>query len=121
MDYYAGEDPWKDNDPFVLQHMSKEHLAEASLNAALLYFWDNYSTDDFLVKYCAMYFGKENAKEIAQLYHDYYYSYWNQKESDFENMPRQYIFQDLRYGLSFSEISNNWANGKINFFDDGQS
>ena len=96
----------------------KEHLAEASLNAALLYFWDNYSTDDFLVKYCAMYFGKENAKEIAQLYHDYYYSYWNQKESDFENMPRQYIFQDLRYGLSFSEISNNWANGKINFFDD---
>ena len=96
----------------------REHMGEASLNAAFLYFWDNYSTDDFLVKYCSMYFGKENAKEIAQLYHDFYYSYWNQKESDFENMPRQYVFQDLRYGLSFSEISNNWANGKINIFDD---
>ena len=96
----------------------REHMGEASLNAALLYFWDTYTTDDFIVKYCAMYFGKENAKEIAQLYHDYYYSYWNQKESDFENMPRQYVFQDLRYGLAFSEISNNWANGEINFFDD---
>ena len=28
------------------------------------------------------------------------------------------IFQDLRYALSFSIISDNWANGKINIFDD---
>ena len=33
-------------------------------------------------------------------------------------MTRQYIFQDLRYGLAFSIISENWANGKINIFDD---
>ena len=96
----------------------REHMFEASANAALLWDWNNYSTDNFLVKFCAMYYGKEYAKEIAQLYHDYYYSYWNQHESDFNNMPRQYIFQDLRYALAFSTIANNWANGNINIFDD---
>ena len=28
------------------------------------------------------------------------------------------IFQDLRYALSFSIISDNWANRKFNIFDD---
>ena len=96
----------------------REHMTEASANAALLWDWENYSTDNFLIKFCAMYFGKEYAKEIAQLYHDYYYSYWNQHESDFNDMSRQYIFQDLRYALSFSIIADNWANGKNNIFDD---
>ena len=110
----------KDSLQFSVVNMGnlREYMAEASANAALLWDWENYSTDNFLVKFCAMYFGKEYAKEIAQLYHDYYYSYWNQHESDFNNMTRQYIFQDLRYALAFSIISDNWANGKINIFDD---
>ena len=29
------------------------------------------------------YFGEEHAQEIADLYHDFYYSYWCQKKSDF--------------------------------------
>lgn len=98
----------------------REYMMEASANASMLWDWDNYKTDNFLVKYCAMYFGKEHARDIAQLYRDYYYSYWNQHKSDFQNMPRQYVFQDLRYAQAFSDIRNNFGNGKINFFDNGR-
>lgn len=96
----------------------REYMMEASANADLLWSWDGYNTDDFMKKYCAQYFGQQHADEIAKLYHDYYYSYWNQHKSDFQHMPRQYVFQDLRYAEAISNISDNFGNGKINIFGD---
>lgn len=99
---------------------TREHLMEASANAAFLWDFNRYDTDDFLQEYAKQYFGKEHAKEIALLYHDFYHSYWNQHPSNFQNMPRQFVFQDLRYKDAYSDISRNFGNGKINIFDDSR-
>ncbi len=99
---------------------TREHLMEAAANAAFLWDFNTYKTDNFLMQYAKQYYGKEYAAEIAQLYHDFYHSYWNQRASDFQDMPRQYVFQDLRYKDSFAGIRNNWSNDKINIFDDGR-
>lgn len=99
---------------------TREHIMEAAANAAFLWDFNNYKTDNFLMQYAEQYFGKEYAAEIAQLYHDFYHSYWNQCPSDFQNMPRQYVFQDLRYKDAFSDIRRNFGNGKINIFDDSR-
>lgn len=99
---------------------TREHIMEASANAAFLWDFNNYKTDNFLKQYAEQYFGKEYAAEIAQLYHDFYHSYWNQCPSDFQQMPRQYVFQDLRYKDAYSDVSRNFGNGKINIFDDSR-
>lgn len=98
----------------------REYMMEASANAAFLWDYNRYTTDNFLMQYAKQYFGPDHAAEIAQLYHDYYYSYWNQHESDFQSMPRQYVFQDLRYKEAYASIRSNFGNGKINIFDDGK-
>lgn len=99
---------------------TREHILEASANADFLWDFNKYKTDNFLLQYAEQYFGKEYAAEIAQLYHDFYHSYWNQCPSDFQNMPRQYVFQDLRYKDAFLDIRRNFGNGKINIFDDSR-
>ena len=98
----------------------REYLMEASANAAFLWDCEQYKTDDFLIQFAKQYFGSGHAREIAQLYHDYYCSYWNQHASDFQDMPRQYVFQDLRYKDAFGSIRSNFGNGKINIFDDAR-
>lgn len=98
----------------------REYMMEASANAAFLWDCDSYRTDNFLMQYAKQYFGEAHAAEVAQLYHDFYHSYWNQRASDFQNMPRQYVFQDLRYKEAFASIRSNFGNGKINIFDDAK-
>jgi hypothetical protein len=39
-----------------------------------------------------------------QLYKEFYQAYWNQKESEFEGLERQFVFQDLRYARAFDHI-----------------
>ena len=87
----------------------REFLMEMAANAAMMWDSNAYTTNAFLLQYCKQYFGEEHAQEVADLYHDYYYSYWNQKKSDFPGgFDRQYIFQDLRHERAIKQINDKW-------------
>lgn len=87
----------------------REFLMEMSANAAMMWDSEHYSTNEFLKQFCAQYFGSEYADEIAQIYHDFYYSYWNPKKSDFPGgFDRQYVFQDLRHERVIKQINDKW-------------
>lgn len=82
----------------------REFVLELSANAKLLWDYDAYDTDQFMMDYCAKYFGEANAREMADLYREFYDAYWIPKESEFEGLERQFIFQDLRYARAFDHI-----------------
>jgi hypothetical protein len=82
----------------------REFLQELSAHAKMLWDYESYDTDRFMDSYCAQYFGKEHAIGIAQLYKNYYNAYWEPKESEFEGMDRQFLFQDLRYARVFDHV-----------------
>jgi len=82
----------------------REFVLELSANAKMLWDYDSYSSDVFILDYCTQYFGPEHAKEIVQLYKDFYNSYWQPKETVFPVMQRQFLFQDLRYARAFDHI-----------------
>lgn len=90
----------------------REFVMSMSANAQMMWDMSKYNTDEFLLDYCSMYFGSKNAEEIAELYHDYFYAYWQQKPSDFPNMERQYLFQDLRYSRVFEQIGELFLKGQ---------
>lgn len=95
----------------------REFLMEMSANAAMMWNSPGYTTNDFLRQFCVQYFGEEHADEAAQLYHDYYYAYWNPKKSDFPGgFDRQYVFQDLRHSQVIKQINNTWNTFKVNPF-----
>lgn len=107
----AGEGPWKMEFNYRYAHAKsplffsvvnvgnvREFVMEMSANAAMMWNLDTYNSDRFMQDYCKIYFGEKYADDIARLYKDYYYAYWEQKKSDFPGgMERQYIFHDLRY------------------------
>lgn len=82
----------------------REFVLELSANAKLLWDYDSYDTDQFMVDYCTQYFGEKYAEDIAELYKEFYIAYWIQKESEFEGLERQFVFQDLRYARAFDHI-----------------
>lgn len=120
----AGEGPWKmeQNYRYVASKSNKpiefsvvnagnirEFVLELSANAEMMWNFTTYNTDRFLENYCKQYFGKNNAKAIAQLYKEYYQSYWKQRKADLNWLDRQYIFQDLRYKRALMEIGNAYS------------
>jgi len=123
-----GEGPWKMEDNYrYVQSKGKqtfsvvnagnirEFLMEMAANAQMMWNADTYYTNDFLLRFCTQYFGAEHAEEVAQLYHHYYYSYWNPKKSDFPGgFDRQYVFQDLRHVQVIKQIHNTWSTFKAN-------
>lgn len=84
----------------------REFVLSMSANAKMMWDMSAYDTDSFLLQFCKQYFGEKNAVEIAKLYHDYFYSYWQQKPSEFPGMDRQFIFHDLRYSRVFDQIAD---------------
>ncbi len=74
----------------------REHVMELASNAAMMWDFDAYDSDRFLERFGSTYFGDEAAGAIAGLYRDFYDAYWEQREPDLEDFPRQYLFQDLR-------------------------
>ena len=124
------EGPWKmeDNYRYVMSKGPltfsvvnagnvREFLMEMSANAAMMWNSPGYNTNDFMRQFCAQYFGEEHADEAAQLYHDYYYAYWNPKKSDFPGgFDRQYVFQDLRHSQVIKQIDKTWNTFKVNPF-----
>ena len=126
------EGPWKMEDNYrYVQSKGKqtfsvvnagnirEFLMEMAANAAMMWNSDTYNTNDFLLSYCKQYFGEEHAQEVANLYHDFYYSYWCQKKSDFPGgFDRQYIFQDLRHERAIKQINDKWGSFTANPLSD---
>jgi hypothetical protein len=82
----------------------REFVLELSANAKMLWDYNSYSSDSFLVDYCTKYFGAEHALEITKLYKDFYKAYWIPKKAEMEGLERQFLFQDLRYARAFDHI-----------------
>ena len=83
----------------------REHVLTLSANAAMLCDFKNYDSDKFILNFCNTYYGEEYANEIAKLYKDFFYSYWNQKKGELKGFERQYIFHDLRYAMALEQLS----------------
>ncbi len=83
----------------------REHLLTLSANAEMLWHFQRYDSDEFLRSFCSTYYGDEHADGISKLYKEFFYSYWRQKKSDLEGYERQYIFHDLRYKQTISQLS----------------
>ena len=88
---------------------NREHLAELSANAAMMWRFKEFDADTFLQNFCTRYYGSEHAAEIARLYRDYYQSYWTQKPADIPGFDRQYIFQDMRYARAVEMLLKDMA------------
>ncbi len=84
----------------------REFVLELSANAKMLWDYDSYNTEKFMVEYCSQYFGTKHASEIAGLYKDFYNAYWKPRPNMLEGMERQFTFQDLRYARAFDQIYN---------------
>ncbi len=82
----------------------REFLLELSAHAKMLWDYDAYNTDAYMIEYCTQYFGAKQAANVAQLYKDFYNAYWQPKPTEFEGMERQFLFQDLRYARAFDHI-----------------
>lgn len=87
----------------------REFVLELSANAKMLWDYDSYSTDRFMVDYCSRYFGEKYANDIALLYKEFYYSYWVPKKSEFDGLERQFVFQDLRYARAFDHVYDKFS------------
>jgi hypothetical protein len=88
----------------------REYALSASANAAMLWSPSTYSTDAFLADWTAEYFGPAQAAQIAQLYTAFYAAYWQQQASvSALGVGRQYLFQDLRWGLAAHYFDTSYA------------
>ncbi len=115
----AGEGPWKmeQNFRYVAGKSSRpiafsvvnagnirEFVFELSANAAMMWNFDSYNSDNFLKAFCAMYYGKKSSIKTVALYKGYYNAFWQQRKPDLAGFDRQYIFQDLRYKRAMLDI-----------------
>jgi hypothetical protein len=89
----------------------REFLMTLSANAAMMWDFQEYDTDIFLTEFCTQYFGAEHARNVADLYRDFFNSYWQQKRPDLEGFERQYIFQDMRYARAIEQITRHFSRG----------
>ncbi|MCP4314232.1 MAG: hypothetical protein GY790_23510 [Bacteroidetes bacterium] len=118
--FAQAEGPWKmeknyrfvdskNNTPFYFSVANagnlREHLLTLSANAEMLWHFQSYETDQFLRSFCSTCYGDEHAESISRLYKEFFYAYWRQKKNDLEGYERQYIFHDLRYKQTISQLS----------------
>ncbi len=89
----------------------REFVMTMSANAAMLWDFQAYDTDEFMMAFCSQYFGSEHAHEVASLYRDFFDSYWQQKRPDLDGFKRQYIFQDMRYARAIEQITGHFSSG----------
>ncbi len=83
----------------------REHLLTLTANAEMMWNFNTYDSDEFLVNFCKKYFGEEHAESVYELYKKYFHAYWNQKKNDLAGFDRQYIFHDLRYKQTIRQLS----------------
>jgi len=116
----AGEGPWKmeDNYRYLAQKSTKpllfsvvnagnlrEFVMELAANAKMMWNFNTYRTDAFLADFCRQYYGADKADRISRLYRSYYNAYWQPRHAGFQEIDRQYIFQDLRYWRAIEGIA----------------
>lgn len=92
----------------------REFLLGISANARMMWDFDAYDTDKYLLEFTKTYFGERNKIEVATLYKDFFHAYWEQKRSDFPGLERQYVFQDLRYKQAMRAITGEFAKKTYN-------
>ncbi|WP_282593098.1 glycosyl hydrolase 115 family protein [Gaoshiqia sediminis] len=90
----------------------REHVLGLSANADMMWNFNDFSANSFLKKFSAMYFGDQFGEEIADLYQDFFTSYWQQKKGDLPGFERQYLFHDLRYARAAEMILTDMEEGK---------
>jgi hypothetical protein len=91
----------------------REHVMTMSANASMMWNFEEYDTDAFMLEFCERYFGPEHAADVAGLYRDFFDSYWQQKKPDLDGFPRQYIFQDMRFARAIEQITAHFAKGYV--------
>ena len=114
-----GEGPWKmeanyrvvdglNERPLELSMVNtgnvREFVMGLTANARMMWDFETYDSDSFLVEFCERYFGESHAEKVARLYRDFFHSYWEQKASTLEGFDRQFIFHDFRYARAMREI-----------------
>ena len=87
----------------------REHLFELAANAAMLWCYDSYDSDSFLLQFCETYFGKEHVAEVAALYRDFYNAYWEPTAPSFPGLERQFLFHDLRHSRVIRQIAGRFS------------
>ena len=88
----------------------REHLFGLSANAKMLWDFEQYDTDRFVLEYCKTYFGEEHAAKAATLYKDFFYSYWEPTKATFPGMERQFLFHDLRHSRAIRMMADSFSN-----------
>jgi hypothetical protein len=113
-----GEGPWKMEQNYRLVQRSGSNLVFSVINsgntrefpltlaahAQMMWDFDAYDSDRFVEQFCRRYWGAACGPQVAQLYRDYFAAYWQRRQPDLPNFPRQYIFQDLRLARATREL-----------------
>ncbi len=92
----------------------REFVLGMSANAMMMWNFDTYDTNQYLLEFCETYFGKKHKNDIAKLYRDFFLAYWEQRKSDFPALERQYIFHDLRYKQAIRTITAEFSKKDYN-------
>jgi hypothetical protein len=90
----------------------REHLLELSANADMMWHFKDFDPDAFLKTFSQNYYGARFGPIVAQLYNDFFRSYWQQKKGDIPGFERQYLFQDMRYGRAIETLLGDMEAGK---------
>ena len=90
----------------------REHLLELSANADMMWNFKPFNVGTFLNAFSTTYYGAQRGAEIAQLYTDFFNSYWQQKKGDLPSFERQYLFQDMRYARATEMLLTDLETGK---------
>ena len=89
----------------------REYVMTMSANAAMMWDFQGYDSDEFMLEFSEQYFGPEHAAEIAGLYREFFNAYWQQKKPDLDGFPRQYLFQDMRYARAIEQLTAHFPKG----------
>jgi len=82
----------------------REFVGEGSANAAMMWNFADYNSDQWLNQFSAQYFGADNAGAVAALYRDFYNSYWQQRPTEMADFERQFLFPDLRLSRAMRQL-----------------
>lgn len=113
-----GEGPWKleQNHRLLARSGGKLELGIANCgnvrefqfsleaHARLLWDPDGYDTDSFLEQFAIREAGPEHAPGTVALYREFYDAYWIQKPAVLPDLPRQFLFHDLRIARATREL-----------------
>jgi hypothetical protein len=90
----------------------REHVLELCANAEMMWNFKSFKASSFLSSFSNTYYGTKLGPQVAQLYTDFFNSYWQQRKGDLPGFERQYLFQDMRYARAIEMLLSDLENGK---------